>query len=897
MTPPVATYRLQFREGMTLCRAAALAPYLAGLGISDLYASPLFAAAAGSTHGYDGVDFARIEPAIGGEEGFLRLSAALMESGLGLLLDFVPNHMAADAANPWWRSVLEWGRASPFAAHFDIDWSAPKLLLPILGAAYGDTLRDGSLGLAFDAGRATFEMTCYDRHLPLTPPSYAMLLARARNDAVAALAPRFAEASAAAADALKTALAALAAETRPGKAIADMVAIGAADKDFLHEIHEAQHWRLAHWRLAREALTYRRFFEISGLAGVRVEDPAVFTDVHARLLALIAAGRVTGVRIDHIDGLADPKAYLRRMRDAAPYLLVEKIVERNEGLRTDWPVDGTTGYEFIAALAGLFVDGAREEAMTRAYCAFTGDAADYAAAAAEAKREIFERNLAAELAYLTGAAAAFAAADTRTRDIGRDSLRRAIVELAVALPVYRSYVDRTGPSPTDRRLITEAVKAAAATRRIDDGAALDFIAKLLLADVGRPIVRDAVRVFAARFQQTTGPVMAKGIEDTLFYRHGRLLALNEVGGAPERYGAPLQDFHAAMSARLSAQPGGLSATSTHDTKRGEDARARLYALSEIPDAWRDGVARWSSLNAAFRTELPDGPAPDPVLEWMFYQALAGAWPAEWIDAEAPPDAGALDALCARMRAYMEKAVREAKLRTSWTNPNDGYEKAVAAFVAAALSDAGRAFRDDFVQVCRPAWIAGALNSLAQLAVKLAAPGVPDFYQGTELWDFSLVDPDNRRTVDFAARAALAGSVRERDAEALIADWRSGAPKLALMLAGLRLRNADPELFAAGDYVPLTADGSRGAHVAAFARTRSRAFAVAVVPRFAVGLTADAKRPHVPKEAWGDTVLPFPEGLRGRPLRDAVTGETHGGDGIILREALGRFPVALLYGEA
>ena len=859
MTVPTATYRLQFRDGMTFDRAAALAGYLERLGVSHLYASPIFAAAEGSAHGYDGIDFTAMGPAIGGEDGFDRLTAALAASGLKLLLDFVPNHMAAAPGNRWWESVLEWGEASPHAAAFDIDWSAPRLLLPILGTPFDDALRDGILRVAFDKTTGEFFLTCYDRQLPLLPLSYGLLLARVDDDRVAALADAFAASAFANAGVLKEKLAGLADDDVCRAAIEAMVAAARSDPVFLRRLHDAQVWQLAHWRLAREALTYRRFFEIADLVCLRVEDAAVFDAVHARLLSLIGEGRVDGVRLDHIDGLADPKEYLERLhREAGSplYLLVEKILEEDEALRPDWPVAGTTGYEFIAALAGLFADRLQVDAMTGAFAGFVGGPQDYTSAARAAKRRILTYNLAAELSFLTDLAWKVAA--PARPELTEDALRNAIVALAAALPVYRTYVDAAGASDADRVLIEGAVRAARDALVGAERDAVEFLGQMLSFDADPAVARADALAFAVRFQQTTGPVMAKGIEDTMFYRYNRLIALNEVGGAPDRYGAPVVDFHAAMTERT-ARPGGLSATGTHDTKRGEDARARLYALSEIPDLWRDTVARWSALNAPYRTDLPGGPAPDPAQEWAFYQALLGAWPTELIGGDRQASAAAPGGLRDRLAGYMEKAAREAKCRTSWTDPDPDYERAVVGFVSAALSDeTGGVFLKDFADFCAPIWIAGAINGLAQLAIKLAAPGVPDIYQGAELWDFSFVDPDNRRPVDFVARQGLLATVPEMSPDALLDDWRSGAPKLALTVAGLRLRKTMPSLFADGAYIPLQATGPAARHVVAFARRSEAAVALVVVPRFVLELAGNLDRPQVPDRCWNDTGIRLPE---------------------------------------
>ena len=882
---------------MTFARAEELVDYLAGLGVSHLYASPVFAAVPGSSHGYDGVDFGSIEPAIGGDDGFARLCAALSSAELGLIIDFVPNHMAAAEQNAWWWGVLELGRESPFAAYFDIDWSQPKLLLPILGTTYADALEEGVFGLGFDAERGELFFTCYDRRLPLTPPSYELVLEHVDRSAVAGMANRFSASTYEAGEALKSELARCASDPENAGSIERAIARVMADRERLNGIHEAQVWHLVHWRMAREALTYRRFFEIADLICLRVEDPLVFEAVHARLFALIAAGKISGVRIDHLDGLADPRLYIQRFRAQADegktqYLLVEKIIEPGEQLRSDWPVDGTTGYEFIAALADVLVDHDREAAMRQAYEAFTGERTEYAVAAAAAKREIFERNLAAELAYLTRQAAAVAAHDPRSRSLGADSLRGAIVAMAAALPVYRTYVDQSGPDEADRVVIAKAAQAAKASRAVEDTAAIDFIEDLLLVDVDDASTRDTALAFAVRFQQTSGPVMAKAIEDTLFYRYNRLIALNEVGGSPERYGAPVADFHRNMSERMRMQPGGLSATATHDTKRGEDARARLYVLSEIPQIWHEAVLRWSNMNARHRVGVGRS-VPEPNIEWLFYQALAGVWPAGM----STDNKQVLGEVRSRMLAYMTKTVREAKTRTSWIDIDEDYEGALGEFVAATLADGNAPFLDDFVRTCRPVWLAGAVNSLAQLAIKLTAPGVPDFYQGSELWDLSLVDPDNRTPVDYAVRAMLLDRVGNHDCASLLEEWETGAPKMFLTATGLRLRANLPGLFASGEYVPLNVVGGRSRNLITFARVLEDECVLLVVPRFVFDLTQGASQPLVPPQRWGDTAIELPVALQNRPMRDVLTGSRYpAGPAISVASLLGCFPVAMLVAD-
>lgn len=895
MKSPAATYRLQFRNGMNFARAADLAPYFTALGVSHVYGSPVFQAEPGSTHGYDVTDPRAIDASLGGEEGFARMIAAFQAAGLGFLLDFVPNHMSASPRNPFWRDVLEWGQASEYAQFFDNDWSAPKLLVPALAAAYGKVLANKAFGLNFDAEDGGLTFTYGALKLPLTPPSYGHVLMRGAGDDFAEWARRFAVATPDTAPELKAELAAAARQPDFRRRLDGALAAIVADADLMHELHEAQCWRLTHWRAARETLTYRRFFEIADLVGLKVESPSVFDAIHVKLAELIAAGAVQGLRLDHIDGLADPKAYLERLQnsfggEAGLYLLVEKILGADEDLRADWPVAGTTGYEFIRALAGLFVDSRGAEAMTRAYADFLGGDMSYADLVVETKRRILTRNLAGELDRLKDLAGALAARNLSTRDLGTDTLRRAIIELIAALPVYRTYIDVSGAQEKDREILDAALAAAKATREVEDEDAIDFLGRVLTLDFETPDDQAAALEFAARLQQTSGPVMAKAVEDTAFYRYNRLIALNEVGGEPDRFGEPPEAFHAAMRRRLKRQSAGLSATATHDTKRGEDARARLYVLSEMPDAWGAAVRRWHGLTAPFHAGCGGLTVPDPDAEWMFYQALAGAWPLDL----APGDAAGLASLAERMVQFMLKAVREAKVHTSWTGPNEDYEAAIRAFTEAALDPArASAFLQDFVAFCAPVFVSGALNGLAQTAIKLAAPGVPDIYQGTEFWDFSLVDPDNRRQVDFGARAAACDRARAAPVEDLIASWRDGALKLRLLQAGLELRHGAPDLFGAGDYLPLTVEGPAANHAVAFARKAGDRAVVVVAPRLCLKLLEGEAMPLVPAARWTETSVRLPKPVAGRPLRDILSGERRSGETLALAETLGTVPVAVL----
>jgi (1->4)-alpha-D-glucan 1-alpha-D-glucosylmutase len=895
MKIPAATYRLQFRNGVTFARAAELAPYFARLGVSHVYGSPIFQAEPNSTHGYDVTDTRVIDASLGGEAGFERMIAAFQAEGLGFIPDFVPNHMSATPRNPLWRDVLEWGQASEYAQFFDIDWSAPKLLVPALATGYGKALEQRQFDLSFDESDGCITFVYGGLKLPLTPPSYGQVLVRGEGEDFAEWARRFAVATHDTAPEFKAELATAVQNPTFRRALRQAISAHVQDKAALHELHEAQCWRLTHWRAARETLTYRRFFEISDLVGLKVENPRVFDELHAKLAQLTANGSIDGLRLDHIDGLADPKAYLERLQKALGgnepvYLLVEKILGPDEDLAADWPVAGTTGYEFISALAGLFVDPRGAETMTRTYDSFVGEKVDYQSLVMETKRRILTRNLAGELDRLKDMAGALAARHLSTRDFGTDTLRRAIIELVSALPVYRTYIDISGAQEMDKAILGSALASAKATREVEDEEAIDFLGRVLMLDFEAPEDQATAFEFAARLQQTSGPVMAKAVEDTAFYRYNRLIALNEVGGEPDCFGAPVSAFHAEMERRLRRQAAGLSTTATHDTKRGEDTRARLYVLSEMPGAWSEAVNRWTDLTAELRSDCGGKPAPEPEVEWLFYQALLGAWPT----ALSLDDSAELADLSERMTEFMLKAVREAKVHTSWTGQNEEYENAVRAFTRTALDPArNRAFLQDFVSVCEPIFVAGALNSLAQTAIKLTAPGIPDIYQGTELWDFSLVDPDNRRPVDFDPRRAELQIVSELSVQDLVAGWRSGAIKMRLIQAGLKLRGVAGDIFDRGDYMPLAVGGRAADHVLAFARMIGGNAVVVVVPRLALEMLKGQTDSLVPDPRWHDTNVQLPAALASRRLYDIVTGESVVGEALSLGRVLRNFPVGML----
>ncbi|MGM0584035.1 MAG: malto-oligosyltrehalose synthase [Pseudomonadota bacterium] len=848
MTARIATYRLQFREGMTFDASIDLVPYLSRLGVSHLYASPLFTATTGSTHGYDVTDCNEIDPALGGREGFERLSEALRRHGLALMLDIVPNHMAASPENGWWRDAAEWGEAAAHACHFDIDWSEP-LTLPVLGATFEETLATGDLSLRRDEQSCGLTLAFHEHAYPLTPPSYSLLAGAADHPALNALAEAAARARPEAAPAFHAEAAAILAEAPdlPGT-----LARLSEDRALLTRLHEAQPWRLLHWQEGRRNLSYRRFFEITGLAGTRVEDPQVFDDIHRLALALLREGHVDALRIDHVDGLRDPAAYLRRLRAEAPdaWIVVEKILEGAEPL-PDWPVEGATGYEFIETLRHLHV---APEGAARLDAAFR--ALDHAPPVEtrrdHAKRRILTRNFEGELTRLTASLA--------PRLPGEDpaELREALTALITALPVYRTYGDAAGFPDTDAPVLAEA--AARAAEMADAPLVRRLVAALSAPEAGDP---------RARFQQLSGAVMAKAVEDTLFYRHTPHLSQNEVGCDPAEPPEGAAEAHRRL---ISRAPFALNATATHDTKRGEDARARLHALAEDPETWIAAVARWRVLNAPLRG--PEGP--DAATEWTLLQGLAGVWP----DAPGLPDAQTLEALRARFAPYIVKALREAKLRTSWTAPDEAHEAAVTAWAEALLSPDNRPFLEEFAATLRPYLEAGRTLSLAQLLLKLTAPGVPDLYQGAEGGDFSLVDPDNRRPPDWPV-------LSENLAKAAPDPADLARAKPFLIAAALAERRRAPDLFARGAYLPLQAAGPRAGDLFAFLRTDGPARALVAVPTRAL-----RAREASPAARWAGTTLLVPPGAR--PLQDRLApGRAFDAPEIAASELFETFPVALL----
>jgi (1->4)-alpha-D-glucan 1-alpha-D-glucosylmutase len=884
VSAPRATYRLQLHPGFGFDAAAAVVPYLADLGVSHVYLSPVLQAAPGSTHGYDVVDHARPSEQLGGAEGHGRLAAAIAQSGLGQVLDIVPNHMAITGPeNRWWWDVLENGPSSRWAGHFDVTWHPPEeklrntVLLPILGDHYGRVLDRGEVTLVRHG--PTFTIRYFDHTVPVDPRSLAPLLAAAagaagdddlgfvadasrrlpratRTDA-AAVAERHRDAAV-----LRRQLARLLDE-RPAVTAALDAAVAKvnADVDALDSLLDAQNHRIAYWRTAERELGYRRFFDIDTLVGLRVEDPEVFADTHELVLGWVRDGIVDGLRVDHPDGLRDPEQYADRLARATGgvWTVMEKILEPGEDLPETWPVAGTTGYDRLGVIGGLFVDPAGEAPLTGSYARLTGAPTDVADVVHEARALAVRELLAADVNRLTALLVEICEQRRHQRDRTRHELHDALRELLAAFRVYRTYVRAEAGlvRREDVARVEEAVAAVAARRSDIDPDLLGFLADLLLLRLAdrRPLEAEWVM----RFQQLTGPAMAKGVEDTAFYRFTRFVALNEVGGDLARFGVGADEFHAANAAAHHRWPTTMTALSTHDSKRSADVRARLALLSEIPDAWAEACGRWMDASAR---HWPGG-QPDRHAQHLLFQTLVGAWPLG-VD---------------RAVAYMAKASREAKLRTSWLAPDAGYDAARDAWVAATLADpAVLAAVEAFVA---PLVGPGRVVALAQVALQLTVPGVPDTYQGSELWDLSLVDPDNRRPVDFAVRRHLLASLAAGLApEEILARADEGVPKLAVVRAALDVRRRRPEAFGPGGpgaYAPLAFDGPAAAHGVGF--TRGGSVAV-VVPRLVLGLAA--------RGGWGDTTLALPPGA----WTDVVTGDAAGGETAVA-DVLARFPVAVL----
>ncbi len=917
-TTPRATARLQFFSGFTMDDAIPIVPYLARLGISHLYASPLLKARPGSTHCYDIVDHNQINPELGGEAALRRLVAALRAHGMGLLLDIVPNHMGVGGAdNAWWLDVLEWGRASHYAEFFDIDWNPPdatlhgKLLAPFLGSSYGETLANGELALTCNEDTGGLYIKYHEHVFPVSPRGAAIVLHN--EPALKEISASFAQAAqlggrqtgyAALIEAKSALLGAIA--TPDGKAalqaaLARFAADTPESRNRLHELLQRQHYRLVWWRAATDEINWRRFFDINTLAGVRAEVPRVFDATHRYILELYAEGLIDGVRIDHIDGLADPRGYARKLRrsmevagakrpaDApagAPYIVVEKILAPRERLPGDWQTDGTTGYDFMDQVSGVLHDPDGEAPLTTLWQNVTGRPATFEAEEEDARRQILRDNLASELNATAAALHRTARRDLFTRDYTLSGIRRALEEILVHFPVYRIYAGQVGISETDSQVMERALAGAHRSFRYADRKLLDIVRRWIADESPRRLPagpRRAERLRAmVRFQQLSAPTAAKSVEDTAFYRYGRLLSRNEVGSSPGVFAMTPAAFHAANADRAKRLPGALLATATHDHKRGEDTRARLAVLSEIPAEWDTATNRWMRLNSIIRRDTAVGPSPSPADELMLYQTLVSAWPLGL----AADDADGLATFIERVGAWQMKAMREAKLVSEWAAPNDPYETAAQDFLTGTL-DPARPVLAEIIAFAKRLGAAGAINGLAQTLLRCTAPGAPDLYQGTEFWDQSLVDPDNRRPVDFPAR--IASLQTDRAPAALLAEWQNGAVKQAIIARALNFRAAHPDLFGKGAYVKLEAEGPAAAHVLAFARRHKNGVAVTAISRLAAALVNEA--PLIPADAWAETKLTLPR----ETWTDVLNGGSVNGATIPVADLFAHLPVAFLAG--
>lgn len=925
--PPRATYRLQFHKDFTFADAARIAPYLARLGISHVYASPLQKARPGSTHGYDIVDHGTINPELGGEEGFVAMSEALRANGLKLLVDIVPNHMGVGGAdNPWWLSVLEWGALSPFAHAFDIDWERlganRNLVIPFLGDRYGEALEKGTLALKLDEEAGAFSVWHYEHQFPIRPLDYPAILDRmlaalgevgdGPSAALLAVSERLRAMREetnherrlgfpAEADGLKRRIAELLAASPDLREAAARVlrllnGVPGRPDSFgpLHRLLESQAYRLAHWRVAASDINYRRFFDVNGLAGLRVEKSDIFHRAHETIFRHVRAGRIDGLRIDHIDGLADPAGYARALQGAVGpgfYVVIEKILEPGERLRP-WPVAGTTGYDVLNQIDGLLVDREKRARIKRLYEWATGVDEPYGFQLRAAKAEILEISFASELEVLTNDLKQIADADRRTRDFSVNAIRRALIEIIARFPTYRSYLapdlDESDVEPEDVRLIEGAVAKAKRWSALPDRSVHDFAANVLLGEVdasgpGRPEPRLVLR-FRRRFQQLTGPVMAKSLEDTLFYRYALLLGLNEVGGDPGEYGIEPEPFHALQSARARDWPNALIATATHDTKRGEDARSRLLALSELPEDWARAWDAWRRCAGPHLSRLEDEPAPDVPDQWMFLQAILGAWPLELLEGGEEAE---IHSFRDRLLAYAEKALREGKRHSSWVNVDEAYEGAARKLLSGLVAP-GSDLLDALRPFARRLAHLGMIGGLVRTVLKATLPGIPDTYQGTEFWDFSFVDPDNRRPVDYEARSRALDD--EVPMAALLASWADGRVKQAVLARLLADRARRPGFYADADYEPLAATGAQAGRVLAYTRTEGpddEDHLLVAVPRLVAGLVREEPWSGA---AFAGTVLPLASPGR---WRDLVTGIEYEGGSLDLGELFATMPFAVL----
>jgi (1->4)-alpha-D-glucan 1-alpha-D-glucosylmutase len=927
---PLSTYRLQFNRDFTFAQATEVVPYLAALGISHCYASPYLRARPGSTHGYDIIDHNKLNSEIGSEEDFERFVATLHEHGMGQILDIVPNHMGVMGSdNSWWLDVLENGQASDYAGFFDIDWNPlkdelqGKLLVPILGDQYGTVLDNGELKLSFDQEKGEFSILYHDHRFPVNPREYPRILGRGLErleQTLAAKREEFLELQSLIAafshlpsrlenspnqreERIRdkeihkrrlTALCARSIETAEfiGQNVSEMNGTPGDSKSFdeLHELIKVQAYRLAYWRVAADDINYRRFFDINDLAGLRMENETVFEITHRFVLDLLRQGKVDGLRIDHPDGLYDPAQYFRRLQrglepelpDESPdtkqiYVVIEKILAGEEELPKEWPVHGTTGYDFLNLVNGLFVDSESVGKMDRSYRAFIGSRVNFDNLVYRSKKIVMHNALASELNVLANALSRIALANRHTCDFTLSSVHDALSRIVACFPVYRTYISEKRVSETDQKYIQAAVACAKRQSPGSDPSVFDFVQDALLlskAETQGRVYRAAVIKFAMKAQQFTSAVMAKGLEDTSFYRYHRLDSLNEVGGDPRRFGESPELFHAKMVERARAWPHSMLETSSHDTKRSEDVRARINVLSEMPAQWGKAVRRWQDLNHGRKRLVGDVLAPSRNDEYLLYQTLVGAWPLE-------EDSSGNSCFRDRIKQYMLKAVREAKEKSSWANPNADYEAATAAFVdeILALNRDGEEFLSSFSAFHKNVIRCAMLNSLSQTLLKLTCPGVPDLYQGTELWDFSLVDPDNRRPVEYARRVQVLKEMQSwpESAEALKPHIESltgrmtdGRIKMYLTWKALNLRKQQPELFLHGEYLPLNIDGPKAKHLLAFVRSYEASEIIVIIPRLCAKLFGDEAGIQAGQDCWNDTYVVLPRSSHAKTYRNIFT---------------------------
>ncbi|MFG1396575.1 malto-oligosyltrehalose synthase [Roseixanthobacter pseudopolyaromaticivorans] len=922
MTAPRATVRLQFHRDFPLDAAIPLVDYFADLGISHIYSSPLLTSRPGSRHGYDTVDHGTLDPELGGEAALRRLVAALRARGMGLILDIVPNHMGVGGAdNPVWLDVLEWGLESTYRDFFDIDWSPPdtrfkgKVVAPFLDRSYGEALKAGAIRLAHDSARGTFHFRHHDHVFPVCPRTYGDVLSASGAEPQSVLdvdLATLADPVAPKRDVQATKERLALALTREGPQIV-AAALEAFDSTTeagqarLHALLEKQNFRLAWWRVANDELNWRRFFDITGLAGVKVERGEVFEIVHALVFQLYADGLIDGLRIDHVDGIADPGAYCRQLKrkldaleaqrphdtPAGGYVIVEKILHTGEAMPASWRMDGTTGYDFMDEVSAVLHDGSSDDALEKVWSQAAQDSGTYAAQMEAARRQILREGFGTEMDTAARALHEVAQQDLDTRDITLASIRRSLRELVVAFPVYRTYADASGRSAQDWTYFSQALTQARRRLAPIDHPVLDLLDRWLGGEAPRALGGDmeqaGTRAYAiAKFQQLTAPIAAKAVEDTVFYRYGRLLSRNEVGSDPGQLALPVRAFHELAQARGTHFPDAMLATATHDHKRGEDSRMRLAVLSEIPQEWSLALADLQAAALPLREALAPLPEPSPVDEVMLYQALIGAWPLDL----GPEDGGRLHGLLERMASWQIKALREAKRHTNWVFPNTDYEAGCDNFLRLILTDGrGKAVRASLAAIVQRLAPAGALNGLAQIALKYTVPGVPDLYQGTEFWDFSLVDPDNRRPVDYRARATALG--RLESPAACLPHWRDGRVKQSLIATLLRARAAHPDLFLKGSYLPLDVAGPATNQAIAFARQHGELTLVMVANRLCAGLLGTSERPLVPNEALQETDLQLPAQLAGT-YSDLASGRAFSlAETTPLATLLERMPVAVL----